>query len=542
MSDYSRKFGGGKRGRYGQANYLNPETLPALDWRTFTSFAGGYDARDSRQDVAENSSPYTTDIEVSVKDQLMRAPGVVQVEAIVGRVPSQMILHASLDYTAELVLLDAPYVGAKRSGATVWTDAGIETSDGLYGWTNFGGRLVFSSGKSKVYVRDPDSSVVGTLEEAPPAETYATFAGRLFAGNVVVDGKKENLGIVWNAVDGLAENWFGLGGGYELLIDNALVGDKIVALRTMSFDLMAILCRRSIWVATRTGQLDRPADFQIRFQGPGAIHAEACASTPFGVAYLSDGGVYLFDGNNSSMISDSINASLLPLDLSRIYEYSLYFHAGTKKLYLFTPTATWVLDIDRQRWVRRTLVARSATLFATQLDALTWADITTSWGGQNATWGSFGRQQVDTYDVYVLGMQGGTPAIGREDEAYDQYFDLEQDPVWEFQLVQGPYMNQLVTNSVILLEYEGAGTVQFWNTDINGEYTPTVQRVLTSGGGGPVVTQIPYAYTGMGLGLRLKILSGFPKVSKIQLGFVPQGPRIETGTFAKREYYEDFQG
>jgi hypothetical protein len=56
------------------------------------------------------------------------------------------------------------------------------------------------------------------------------------------------------------------------------------------------------------------------------------------------------------------------------------------------------------------------------------------------------------------------------------------------------------------------------------------------------VTNVPFQYTGMGLGLKLRFLSGFARISKIQLGFVQRGPRIETGTFAPREYYEDFKG
>lgn len=544
-SNYSRKLGNKGYGDFG--SFQQMPAVPHMEYQTFKDFAAGYEARDSRTDIPQNSSGFALDIEPDNKDRLVRAPGTFSVEDFSGegRAPMQMILQASLDYSAELVFLDPPYLGVRKAGLTEWTDHGLLATAKPYASANFGGTLVFSSGQDKVYARPTDSSTLEELEEAPPADAYANFAARLVAGNVVIDGKREPLGVVWSAASSDYKDWFGLGGGYEILVGNNQQADKIVSMRSLGFNVLAVLCRRSLWIGTRSGLLEHPIDFQLIAEGPGAIHDGVVSVTPYGVMYLSDGGVFLFNGNEPQLMSDQINSEILPLDFTKIYSYSTYYHPGTKSFYLFTPAGTWIYEWDRKRWKRRSLVAIGASIFGIQLDARTWADLTGTWEEQDDTWSQFGAAQTDTYDVYVLTQDSlGGSRLGREDIGAELNIDIELDPTWEFPMTQGPYINQLVTNSLIFAEYVGSGKLQFWVPDINGAYVAVVERVLASGAdlATPVIAQIPFEYTGMGLGLRMKVLSGYPRVSKIQLGFIARGPRIEGGAFAAREYYEDFVG
>ena len=542
MNNYERKFMGGNYGRFGHGMQV---PAPAhVEWASWSDFSGGLELRDNRHEIPENSSPNVLDIEISSRDELHRAPGVLSVEEFGVRNPSQVLLQASLDYTAEMVFLDPPFLGYRREGLTTWIDAGLQVTDEPYGYVNFGGTLIFSDGVGKAYQRQPESGTIEELLEAPPARSYANFAARAFAGNVFIDGKREPLGVMWSGTSSDPDDWFGAGGGFEILVGNQAHADKIVSMRPLGFDLLAIICRRSVWIASRTGIEDRPADFQMRAEGPGAITDKACSVLPGGVAYLSDGGVYLFDGNVPRLISEQINDELLPLDLSAIHDYATYYHPGTKKLYLFTPSATWILDTDKGRWLKRSLIARGATIFGIQLDQVTWEQMIGSWSEQTRRWGEFAQAQTDTYDLYVLTAKAdGSPVLGRESDIATENIDIAMSPTWEFMMAQGEFMNQLGTFNMILLEYSGAGSVQFWLPDINGHYQAVVERAIASPGADiPVVSNVPFQYTGMGLGLRLVFLTGFARVSKVQLGYVQRGPRIETGTFAPREYYEDFKG
>lgn len=542
MSNYERKFGNQGYGRYGTGQQVPAPSK--MEWTSWSQFSGGLELRDNRHEIPENCSPDALDIEISSRDELYRAPGVLSVEPYAVRNPNQIALQASLDYTAEMVFFDPPFLGFRREDLTVWVDEGLAITNEPYGYVNFGGTLIFSDGVGKVYQRLSEAATIQTLVDAPPAKSYANFAARIFAGNVFIDGKREPLGVVWSDATSDPDGWFGEGGGFEILVGNQAHADKIVSMRPLGFDLLAIICRRSVWIASRTGILDRPADFQMRAEGPGAITDKACSVIPNGVMYLSDGGVYLFDGNVPRLMSDQINDQLLPLDLTKINDYATYYHPGSKKFYLFTPIATWIYDIDRQRWLKRSLIARGATIFGIQLDQTTWSELLGTWGEQNKRWGEFARPQTDTYDLYVLTNRAdGQAALGRESDVATQNINIDLDPSWEFLMTQGPFMNQLGTFQMILAEYSGSGMLQFSLPDINGHYHEAVERAVTSPGiDSPVVTNFPFQYTGMGLGMKLRFLAGFARVSKLQLGFVQRGPRIETGTFAPREYYEDFKG
>jgi hypothetical protein len=521
-NDFSRRLGRRGYGHEGDGVAMPPGSVPRRQVVSFSDFSGGYEVRDSRQDVPENSSPYAVDIEPDDKDRLRRSPGVLSVEdfAAAGRNPDQMLVQGNLDYAAELIFFDAPFLGVRREGNTVWINHGIVAQAKPYANANFGGDLIFSDGVT-VFRRAPDAAAPTIIAEGKPAESYATFAGRIFAGHVTVDSQVQPLGIVWTAASSDPEDWLGTGAGYELLVSNTGEADRIVSLRPLGFNNLAVLCRRSIWVGSFTGLADRPADFQLRVEGPGALHDGAVSLTPQGVAYLSDSGVYLFNGNETQLLSSQITADLVPLDLTKIYEHTTYYHSTTKRLFIFTPTATWIFNFERLRWSRRSLISRGASAFNIQVAV---------------------GAQTDTYDLYVLTKtQLGEARLGREDDEAVQNINIDLTPVWEFPFEHGETALQLITNLGSIVEYENAGTLQFLVPDINGVYHAVAERVLASA---PTARPllVPFMYSGLGLGLQMKILVGFPLVSKVQLAYSPRGPRLETGTFAAREYYEDFLG
>jgi hypothetical protein len=77
----------------------------------------------------------------------------------------------------------------------------------------------------------------------------------------------------------------------------------------------------------------------------GCVAEPTARTTTEGVAYLSDDGVHLFDGNDDLMISPEINAELLPLDYNNLQGYHAAFDPYRKRYILTTPAGNLGLRV-----------------------------------------------------------------------------------------------------------------------------------------------------------------------------------------------------
>lgn len=528
MKNYQDKFGNGSYGAYGQGNFI--QTLPQPQRVTYGDFSGGLNTKDSREDIQPNSSPNSLDVEVTLRDRLRPVPGTTAVETLTHDA-TQLVLHASLDYTSELVMFDAPFIGIKTGDTTVWTDVGLPEASRRFAYVNFGGVLLFSNGRVGMYAKEAGKSEVTLVDKAPAAHTFASFAGRVFAGASIIGGNREPLGVSWSGASSDHKEWEPFsedgiltGAGFELLIDDMAQGNYIVALRTMGLDFLAILLRNSIWIGRRTNQRARPADFQPRVSGVGAVNETSCVVTRFGVVHLHDSGVYLFDGNNSILISEQINSELLPLDRSQLGLYSASYNPTSKQVYLFTPTCTWVYDLERQRWHKRSLIATGASIFTAQIAAITWIELTGTWGDKDEMWEDYKAKETGLPAYLFLSPTGGQ--LAREDDASSSNFGSPMEPYWEFPLIQGVTLNQLITTKKIFIDYEGQGTVDIFLPDNDSEFVFRRTTTLPLAAA-PRLKPTFCEYTGKGVGLRLVFISGKPEILHVQVEFLLRGPRIE---------------
>lgn len=499
------RMGGARRGWRG--NQI--QALPESQQLVFEDFSGGYDARNRR---SPNSTSFALDTLVTDEGRIRRVPGVVTAEQLSEREPTQVALQPSLDYTTELLLFDPPWLGVKYEGDVEWTNAGLPSSTRPFAWTNFADRLIFGNGTGSVYSREPFGAPVA-LTEAPQANAYASFAGRVLALGATINGNYEPLGVAWSAANSLPDDWTSEGSGYEFLIDDMSAGDEGVALVTLGLDLVAVMLRNSLWIGRPTRQVGRPVAFTSRVPRLGPINAAVCASTRLGVVFLAASGVWLFDGNGATLLSEQINPQLLPLDTEQYGRYSAFYDPLSHQYYLFTPNETWVYDLLHQRWHRRSLVAYGAVLWSTQYDATTWAEVVGSWAVQTLTWRDFKPRQSEGFRPWFLGNAEGERALGYEDEAQSCHFDTGQTPWWELPFVQGQRLTQPFTVQQLELEYVGGGSI--------GLQFPTLGAGWT---GGPSyslpdrteLTSVPlWAYrTGLGTGMRLDFGTGFVEVSR----------------------------
>lgn len=535
MSNYERKLGNQGYGVFGKGSFI--KELPVTQRLTFSDFSGGLDTRDSREDTEQNSSPNALDVEVTKQDRLRRVPGTTTSETL-ARVPEQMLLQASLDYTSELVLFDSPYMGVKRGAVTTWFNAGLPEADRLFAAVNFGGSLVFSNGRVGLYIRESGKDSVELIEHGPAAHTFASFAGRIFAGSSIIGGNREPLGISWSGAssdpkewDVFDENGSQTGAGSELLIDDMVQGNYIVALRTMGLDFMAVMLRHSVWIGRRTQQLLRPADFQPRVSGVGALGEAACAVTRFGVVHLHDSGMYLFDGNNTELISEQINNELLPIDMTQVDSYRVAYNPLTKMVFLLTPVCTWVYDMEKRRWHKRSIVARGASLFAPQLSAKTWGEILGTWAAQDDTaWEDYKSKETAGVDFLYLGNAGVVSVLAKEDATSPANFGTTMEPYWELPLLRGDSNQRLLSTSAVILEYVGGGEIAIElpdNDAIFSEAVATALRPVTT----PQTRVIGVRWTGKGASARLTFASGLIEILRVQLEVLKSGMRIEEAEF-----------
>lgn len=518
-SNFGDKFGSGKFKDFGEGNYIRG--VPAPQTQKFHDFSGGFDARQQAEDVAENASPYSVNTDIDRQDRIVRVPGTSLLEAMAGHAPTQAIVHAGLDLRSELLLIDAPNIGIKREAATVWSAIGLDA--GVYYYASYGPTLLFSNGEGKVKKHEAGSNTVEDTTVTQGAD-MCVFAGRLYVGGAVVGGQTQPMGVDWSGPDNFDDHAVGLGYGQEILLDDQVVGDRIVAMRAMNFDLMAILCRYGVWTGVRTGDDLRPADFQPKVKGLGCAVRESAKNTLAGVVYLSDEGVCIFDGNNSNVISPQINDELLPLDYANITKYRATYNPQTQQYILMTPTRTFVLDLVRGRWHRRSLLPKDAAPFPVQFHASLWSEMVGTWAARPAgeTWRDLEPiEQQSAMRMIYLGVD-----LHQEDATSLTMFGAAIQALWGSKKIEAPQNDRLVLSKWVRIRYQGSGTIRLYLSDFNREYAVSGSDIVLNVTANPRLAKAGRHFTGLGLGVMIELLNLETKIHSLEVDYLQRGPRI----------------
>lgn len=535
MSKFER-FGQkqGKTGQFGQGQYI--QQMPGMDTPlTFSDFSGGYDSRQMRDGTPLNSSSDEIDLDLTKRGFLEPMAGTTAVLPLTGHVTQQMALHPSLSGWAELIFFAPPYIGVLgASGAIRWTDIGMPVTGELVGYTTFGEKMIFYNRRGDPYIRTAGDDGAATNAGIPRAVSYAVFGGRVYALGTEIDGVFQPMGVQWSSVSGDPTDFLGAGAQPELLIDETVSGERIVVGRTMGLGMMAILCRRSIWVATFTGDLNRPGDLQPRVKGGGCVSPETARSTPAGVIYLSDDGVRLFDGNSSMVISPQINNELLPLDQANLKKYAATYDPIRNRYILLTPTGSWHLDLNDRRWLRSSLIASSGTLFAQQIAGTTWQALVGDWNSlNNTTWLDLSNRETDVAELHFLGKPAAETLLHKLDGASSTNFGVARIPYWTTPRKPGSTLNNLVETKGFNLEYtsETLSQVRLSIPDIEGDWMQLRTDYLLASLGNKLRTmKLPALASGLGAAVKVEFLSGTFDLAQIQHRVSAGGPRITGST------------
>lgn len=513
------KFGNRKTSQLG--GYTDQEVFPERKVITFRDFRAGYIPSEQRQVVPDNASPKSHDMIVRKDNRLQGAPGTtplveflptdlinpIEGEGIAGYEPQEdydyqynpatptsftplpklLDLHPTLTELVELVMVDPPLIGFRDNDQNFWYNLGL-VDRGEFAATTFGGTYIFTDGL-KVWYRTGPGATPKPIPDAPPARDYCSFAGRVFAFGTLIGGRWEPLGVRWIAASSDYRDWEGLGSGFELLVNDVSSGDRIVAALPMNLDLIAVMMRNSIWIGRFTGNFLRPADFSPRVPGLGAVNKRVCKLSRFGVIFLSDSGVYLFDGNGATSISKSIDAELLPLDQDNIDLYHAVYDPTEKRYILFTPTVTWIYEIEYQRWHKRSFTCLSSVMWPRQIDGERWFEILGDWLSKGQlVWKDLAGRNLGDLSLYMLGdhflgdeyaddyyQEGLIRTIETESDESGVYFGRTFLPYWETKLIDEQDASFLITIVKQIIEYEGVGGLRVYLPDRDNQYRRVIE-------------------------------------------------------------------
>ena len=486
--------------------------LPQKQTMRFDNFELGLNMTDDPEGISRESVALAVDLEIDERGRIVRAPGTTLFGTFYAVYePKVMFVHHTTFGFDRLIFLDRiGNIGQRPTGfaPTLWSllPGGLGTTVPRFSGVGYGDRFIFSDG---IFVWSSGAANTVLQESTVPAFEDATVAeGRLF----VVKGSV----VQWSGVNGFYpyQDFSSITSGGEQLISPESL-NKTVAIRAMGLDFTAIFTTDGIWRGTPTGDPTRPLDFQRRVIGAGCVSKETVQATPVGLIYLSEDGVHLFDGNNAPLISQAINKDLLPLNIdpvadTGVSQYRSSYNPVSQRYYLHTNTATYVFDIMKQRWFKRSLICYGGVLIN---------------GLETESMFISPLSQLSKTFLF-LGLEGVNTNTEYEDYDSLKYFGTEFTPFYEGPTSIDPSSKNLKMVSAVKVTYSGHGTLQLYLQNQERQYEeagPPIPLTLSTD---LREEKITFLHTGELLGLKFAILNGKLEIAALELDWIPRGPNF----------------
>lgn len=545
--------------RIGTGVQIAPQNVPTPQVVHYSSFRNGLMLAERPADVPEGYFAKALDVESTRNDGFKRMTPITVYENT-AKWLDNLFVHATLDFQSELIAVVPPHdfdlpdsayswFGVRRGLTFEWTNVGDDFSGpgGPWVYTNYGDTLIFSNGRKSYSRLVSGTPLYQVIPDMPGAATLFVAFGRLFVGGTLQpDGSYNVLGLGWNGTVDF-DDWTGPDAGFELLIGEPTSGsDRIVAGRVMSYDTVAILCRRSLWIGLRTGVSDRPLDPQFRLSGVGCVYEASAQTTEGGVTFLSDEGVRHFDGQRAEIISGPINSHLLPLSYEELESYRAVYDGGRRRYILCTPCATFIYQFPTSEypqgaWFKKTVALTNIVAFPSQTDDPTWDDFgDRTWDMLGSeTWLDYATPEANTPPeiLYVSGM-----IYGVEDPEGTGYFGVPMAGVVEPRPREGlpavDNTHDLMEVKVFDVEYRGSGTMQLLVRNEDGAYQigtevtlPFALKTRT--------TRLDVSYSIRAVGIAIRFLDSTLEILSLKQIVQDSGPALSDMVTEDDELFDE---
>lgn len=144
-------------------------------------------------------------------------------------------------------------------------------------------------------------TAVTGLTDAKWIETWENY---VFLANVTISGSIHTTRVYWSAIND-PESWDAADFNEVGFKD----GQEITGLKAFG-ERLVIFKERSIWIAAFTGDADIPFTFQKTPSSVGCVSGYAIEEVNNNLLFWAQDGQYLFDGSNSTKLSDRITTTL----------------------------------------------------------------------------------------------------------------------------------------------------------------------------------------------------------------------------------------
>ena len=176
-------------------------------------------------------------------------------------------------------------------------------NDNKWHWVNFGDNMYGTNGIDLPLKWDGsgDAELWTTVTDLTKAKYTETWENYMFLGHVEVESTTHSTRLYWSCINE-PETWTATDFNEIGFKD----GDEITGVKALG-DRLVIFKQHSIWLAFFTGSSDIPFTFQKTQSDVGTVSSHSIQKVNNGLIFLSDDGVYFFDGNNSTKLSDKVN-------------------------------------------------------------------------------------------------------------------------------------------------------------------------------------------------------------------------------------------
>jgi hypothetical protein len=288
---------------------------------------------------------------------------------------------------------------------------------------------VLGTGKSAIpwqwLVTNSTASNMTVLSGLTGSQFIRKFQNYALMANVIVNGIRFPSRIYWSTIKSITQ-W----DAADYLDVEKDDGNEITGLRVLG-DRLVVYKNTSIYIVSFTGDADIPFTLQKSNSAVGCSAPYSIQDAENGHIFASFDGVYLFDGNNSYKMSDSINLVWENVNKAKFSECTSLYHRTKNTYWLSMPKGSSLLN-----------------------------NMILTWNGFLNAWSQYAGMSASSLAIFLVGNSEERPYFGdysgyiyRADYGIDDYPQKVRTAVNSFYWTNWKYYDSLCDKKGIAHSY-----------------------------------------------------------------------------------------